>query len=106
MTRRPERDIQKAIVQYLRLKGILAFRMNSGASIQYYKGRSRLIRYGVPGMADIVAFPQWKPVHWIEVKRDKGKLSPDQQHFALIVGAEGHKYIVARSIEDLQREGL
>jgi hypothetical protein len=80
----------------------------------------RYVRFGTPGMADILAFKRRKtgflashsievdytkdvivPV-WIEVKADKGKQSPLQKSFQDQVEDEGHRYIVARSIEDVK----
>jgi hypothetical protein len=39
---------------------------------------------------------------WIECKDSKGKQSDLQKSFQAQVEAEGHKYIVARSIEDVE----
>lgn len=101
---RPEREIQKAIAEYLKARGVLAFRMQTGATVSTYKGRTRLIRYGIPGMADILCFPKGQPPCWIECKSDKGKLSTDQAVFGRLVESEGHRYIVARSVEDVMEE--
>ena len=107
-----EKDIQRAILDLLAAKHILAFRMNSGTAIKSYGGKTRAITFGVPGMADILAFPQLKittdarvivapfPV-WIEVKGDS-KQSDLQKSFQAQVEAEGHRYILARSIEDVE----
>jgi hypothetical protein len=39
---------------------------------------------------------------WIEVKSATGKQSELQKSFQAQVEAEGHRYIVARSIEDVE----
>ena len=108
-----EAQIQRQILDWLAAKGILAFRMQSGATISSYKGKQRLVRYGVPGMGDIVAFPKSKvpgagswpyvpaPV-WIEVKASKGKQSELQASFQKQVEGHGHTYLLARSLEDVQ----
>lgn len=100
-----EREIQRAILDYLAAKHVLAFRMNSGAAVREYKGKTRKIIFGVPGMADILAFPilphEYGSVLWIECKAEKGKQSELQKSFQAQVESEGHKYIVARSIEDV-----
>lgn len=115
-----ERDVQKAILDYLAAKGILAFRMNSGATLSSYKGKTRMVRYGTPGMADVLAFP-FKPERaylrdnlpfeyggtifktivptWIEVKAPKGKQSELQKSFQAQVEAHGHRYILASSLD-------
>ena len=41
-------------MDYLAAKGILAFRMNTGAM----KLEKRFVRSGVPGMADVLACPE------------------------------------------------
>ena len=93
-----EAQIQQAILDYLTIKGVLAFRMNTGA----FKVDNRFIRCGSPGMADILAFvPTGDPL-WIEVKSDTGKQSTIQKWFQEMVESHGHTYIVARSIEDVQ----
>jgi len=58
-------------------KGILAFRMNTGAVHSEYKG------------------------NWIEVKAPKGIQSELQRSFQLQVESHGHRYILARSLEDV-----
>jgi len=61
---------------------------------------SRVLRFGVKGMADILAFPEGRTL-WIEVKAEKGKQSPFQKSFEAQVIEAGHTYIVARSVEDV-----
>ena len=111
-----ESAIQRSILEYLAAKGIMAFRQNTGA----VKTETRFFRFGMPGMADILAFPKVTvrslkapdfrgviPTFevpnpcWIEVKSAIGKQSAAQKRFQFQVEAEGHRYIVARSIEDV-----
>ena len=99
-----EAQIQKAIMDWLQAKGILAFRMNTGAVHSEYKGKSRFMRFGVLGMADLVAFPMrgiYPRVVWIEVKAPKGVQSELQKSFQKQVEDHGHRYILARSLEDV-----
>ena len=102
----PEGFIQDLILDWLAAKHILAFRMNTGA----LKIDKRYVKFGVKGMADILAFPryrwelQWEytvPL-WIEVKSEKGKQSAEQKSFQEQVEADGHHYVVARSVEDVE----
>lgn len=104
---RPERDIQKAIMQYLGAKGCWVMRMNSGKVIGSHKGRSWAIKLHDKGTADLMCFKDYDqaPI-WIETKTDSTDLSFEQQFFKGLAKKWGHRYIVARSIEDLQREGL
>ena len=74
------------------------------------------------GVADIVAIAQlrmggymydltkpmpinfaWGRIVCIEVKSAKGKLSPDQEAFKQNIEANGGIYILARSVEDVQK---
>ena len=107
-----EAQTQRLILDWLAAKGILAFRQNTGAVRSSYKGKERFMRFGVPGMADIQAFPKIaiaRDMHpvltptWIEVKAPKGKQSDLQKSFQELVEAHGHKYIVAYSLEDVEK---
>lgn len=109
-----EKDVQKAILDWLAAKRILAFRMNTG--VADYNGRK--VAFGVPGMADIVAFPplmvnygceacntiytspMYRP-YWFEVKAPKGKQSELQRSFQEQVESHGHRYILAKSLDDV-----
>jgi hypothetical protein len=106
----PESQVLRSILDYLAARHILAFRMNTGA----IKLEKRFVRFGAPGMADILAFPVWHDcgkarmgsVLWIEVKAEKGTQSAFQLSFQTQVEAAGHVYILARSIEDVEAAGL
>ena len=92
-----EKDVQKSIIQYLKLKKVVAYRMNTGA----IKTEGRFLRFGSPGMADVVAFtPQ--TVAWIEVKGPKGIQSDAQKDFQKVHEGLGHVYILARSLDDVR----
>lgn len=98
----------RSILDYLAAKRILAFRMNTGAM----KIDKRFLRFGVPGMADIIAFPQkrfhiqhhdeWTRVLWIECKAGKGMQSELQKSFQEQVEEAGHAYLIAKSIDDVE----
>jgi hypothetical protein len=116
----PEGAILKQILDYLVAKHVLAFRMNTGAMQSEHNGKKRVMRFGTPGMADILAFPKIKKpdltnwgklncasyevpiVLWIEVKAPKGRQGELQKSFQAQVEAEGHKYILAFSSDDLE----
>jgi hypothetical protein len=107
-----ESVVQKQILEWLAAKHILAFRMQTGSAIKSYGGKTRKISFGVPGMADILAFPnkrsefsspeQWTQPTWIEVKAAKGKQSELQKSFQQQVEEAGHTYVICRCIEDLE----
>jgi len=112
-----ESEIQRQILDYLEARGILAYRMNTGAMAAEYNGKQRFMRFGVAGMADILAFrvrergvddrgawclfTEIMPT-WIEVKTTKGKQSKKQKSFQAQVEQHGHRYVLARSVEDVE----
>jgi hypothetical protein len=113
----PEGQVLNAILDYLAARHVFAIRMNTGAMVSEYKGKKRFMRFGMPGMADILAFRNHPRRYdadfdgevdditplWIEVKAPKGKQSELQSSFQERVEAEGHSYVLARCIEDVER---
>lgn len=104
----PEGQVLRSILDYLAVKRVMAFRMNTGA----VKIDKRFMRFGTPGMADILAFYKIDECTmcgsiilplWIECKAGKGKQSEAQKSFQEMVEAEGHTYLLARSIGDVER---
>ena len=70
-----EAHVQAQILQYLRLRGAWAIRVNSGA----VKVEKRLVRFnGTPGCSDIVACFRGRYLA-LEVKRDEKAKPTDQQ---------------------------
>ena len=115
----PEGAILKSCLDYLAAKHILAFRMNTGAMAAEHNGKKRFMRFGTPGMADILAFPKrWIDqfhVHghweyelpcWIECKTETGRQSELQKSFQKQVEENGHRYLIARGVDDLITAGL
>lgn len=103
----PESALLGLCLDYLAAQRILAFRMNTGA----IKTENRFIKFGTPGMADILAFNQIDecmtcgpivlPI-WIECKAGRNGQSALQKSFQEQVEAVGHRYVVVRSLDDLQ----
>ncbi len=85
-----ESDIQAQIRDYLRWKGWFVVKIHQ--SLGSYKG-----------IADLVAVKDGHTV-WIEVKTPKGRLSKHQEQFRDDIWAHGGIYLVARSVEDIERE--
>lgn len=103
-----EAQILRSIQDYLTARDILHFRMNSGAM----QIKDRFIRFGAPGMADLVAFNSFNVnhcginiektvVYWIEAKTHKGVQSLFQKAFEKLVTERGHIYILARDVNDV-----
>lgn len=113
-----EAAILRQILDYLTLRRVFHFRNNSGAMVSEHNGKKRFMRFGMPGSADIIGilspkrFLQFDGSYrtdeggqfWaIEVKAAKGKLSPAQESFRDAVIANGGKYTLARSVEDVEK---
>lgn len=73
-------------------------RINTGAAMV----RGRLVRYGVPGTADIVGLiaPTGRML-MIECKSARGRLRKAQETMQRIVTRFGGLYVVARSVTDV-----
>jgi len=111
-TRRPpvnaEADVVRACLLYLGLKGIPAWRNNTGAMRATYKGRERFIRYGVPGAPDILGVwnapgPHRGKLLAVECKGPDGRLSEAQRAFLANIQSAGGVALVVRSLDDLIR---
>jgi len=111
-----ESDLKLAVSQYLEYltnQGKLyADRLNSGAIYEKRGDRTYGVMLCREGTADFmvirkdpiaiktIAFPQ---VIFLELKGDKGKTSPAQNAFKILVEEQGAEYKVIRSIEDLEK---
>jgi hypothetical protein len=106
----PERTIQAQILDYLRYRGIKAFRINAGMIPTGEKRSRRMIRLAPKGFSDIVgvlgeAFGQHQgKAIFVEVKTTKGKTTPFQDIFLEEMREQGALAFVARSTEDVERE--
>jgi Holliday junction resolvase len=91
-----ESDIQRQILDYLALKGIFAYRNNSGA---FDNGHGGFYRFGAVGSPDIICVIDGQYVG-IEVKAARGRQSEHQKEFQKKLEAAGGKYILAYSLDD------
>lgn len=99
-----EKDIQKAILDYLALRRIPAWRVNSGAMVGEYKGKRRFMRFnGAAGHSDIAGVLSGGRALFIECKRPGGKPTPDQLAFIETMKATGALAFVATSVADVER---
>lgn len=106
MSKTPEGALQRLVMDYLAAEHIFSLRMNTGTA----KIDNRFVSFGLPGMADILAFPRgrmWvtksqQEILWIELKAPKGKQSPLQKSFQEKVESEGHRYVLAYSLDDVR----
>jgi hypothetical protein len=97
-----EADVLRAVDQWLALKRIPHWRVNSGG---LKDSRGRLVRFGAKGMADFYAIgpaPEGKSI-WIECKRPNGGVvSAAQWEFLDCINRHGGIGIVVSSIESLE----
>lgn len=93
-----ERDIQRAIIDYLELKKILFIRNNSGA----FKTDWGFYKFGKKGSPDIVAV-QKGTGRFIGIEcKAKGKYqTKEQKEFQRLLEKDGGLYILARSLDDV-----
>ena len=97
----PETRIQNQILRWLADRPYLGrfCRMNSGA-LRDRKGR--LVRYGLPGLSDIVGILRdGGRVLCVEVKTKTGRQSETQAQFQKMIDSCNGIYILARDVNDL-----
>lgn len=108
-TRELEGDVQRAICDYLAYRGYLFSRTNN--TPVYDTGRKAfraLPKYTRRGWPDICLIAKDGVGRFvgIEVKSKTGVLSADQKALGEEIQKNGGRYIVARSITDVQNAGL
>ncbi|WP_169720680.1 VRR-NUC domain-containing protein [Thermodesulfovibrio yellowstonii] len=96
-----ESCLVRACIELLVLKGYFPIRNNSGMLVIKEKDRTRAVKMGMKGSADIIACsPEGKFVA-IECKTSRGRLSKAQQEFLNKVQSIGGIALVIRNIDDL-----
>ncbi len=96
-----EKDIQYSILQFLRLKRLFCWK-NSTVGI-YKKSTGSYIPSQNVGSPDIFLVNDGT-IWGIEVKTPKGKQSDNQKAWQNNFEAVGGRYLLARSLEDVQKE--
>jgi hypothetical protein len=99
----PEGDLVKVCLQYLQFTGVYCWRQNTGANAVKAKGaqKRRFIRYGMPGISDILGcMPDGRFIA-VECKVGKNALTTDQRVFLETIRDAGGIGIVARSVDDV-----
>lgn len=101
-----EGEVQAAICDYLSLKGYLFSRTNNSPIYDRTRGAFRALpKYARRGWPDICLIKSGV-FYGIEVKAEKGRLSPEQEQLGDEIKRNGGMYIVAKSIRDVQSAGL
>jgi hypothetical protein len=97
-----ESDVIRAVDQWLTLRHISHWRINSGA---LKSQRGQLVRFGAKGMADFYAIGSSGISVWIECKRPIGGiLSVAQKEFLDCINRNGGVGIVVNSIDSLESQ--
>lgn len=95
-----ESQIQKQVLDYLRLRKIFCFKLNNTGV--YKKATGSYIPSGIIGLPDIIAFIR-NEVVFLEIKTEKGKLSDGQKAFQAQCEKNRIEYHVIRCLEDAMR---
>jgi hypothetical protein len=97
-----ESDILRSCLDLLRLRGVFAWRVNSGAVAGEYNGRRRFVRFhGAPGCADIIGILPGGRFLAVECKRPGNKPTPQQTAFLEAVRQQGGLALVVSDVRDL-----
>jgi hypothetical protein len=100
-----ESDLVKACLQLLRLRGVVAWRTNSGAAVYSATAtaRGRFVRFaGARGLSDIIGLlPPHGRLLALEVKRPGRKPTADQAGFLDAVRAAGGLALVVDDVRQL-----
>lgn len=97
-----EKGVVKACLQYLQFKGVYCWRQNTGG-VQYHskKKGTQFVRFGVPGISDILGcMPDGRFIA-VECKAGRNTLTKDQRVFLEQIRQAGGIGIVARSVDDV-----
>jgi len=79
---------------------IRLWRQNTGAARDPHTGQ--VIRFGVPGQADLSGILQGGQRLEIEVKTKTGRQSKEQKRWQRMIEKFGGVYVLARSVEDVR----
>ena len=81
-----ESVVLKQCLEYLKLKGICAWRQNSGSFAGEYNGKKRFVKFsGAEGIGDVIGVLPNGKFFSLEVKRPGGKPKPHQEEFMRMV---------------------
>ena len=96
--------VQKAITDWLTAAGIDWHRMHLGPVMRGTPGRPILGKNPLKGFPDIFGFipaTTRGETFYIEVKKDSGRMSPEQKMWRERLERHGALYIEARSVDDV-----
>lgn len=95
-----EKSIQNAILERIGSRpDVRLWRQNTG--VGDFNGRK--VRFGIPGAADLTGILKDGRRLEIEVKSPTGKQSKEQAAYQRMIERFGGVYVLARSVEDVER---
>lgn len=99
-----ENAVTAELKQYLALKGAYVVRVQSGMVHVAQPGAKRgyYMHLAPKGTADLLGVYKGRAIA-VEAKTDDGKQSPEQRAFQQAWEKAGGKYVIARSVEDLEQ---
>lgn len=97
-----ESDIQKSIIDYLRLRDFIVFKHHS-TGFKVVKGKAIPFKYGDRGISDIIGLSNTGQFIAIEVKRKGRKPSTEQIDFLKKVKEHKGISILAYSLDDVMQ---
>ena len=97
-----ERQIQNAILrEFGTRRDMRLWRQNTGVARMGVGRGARIVRFGVPGQADLTGIlPDGRRLE-IEVKSQNGRQSRDQVNYQMLIERFGGVYVLARSVQDV-----
>jgi hypothetical protein len=98
-----ESGVLSAVMQTLQVYGFVCIRNNSGAA---RTGAGRLVKFGSPGSADIIACAPGGRFVAVECKRPGGRLTGPQREWLEKITRAGGEAIVAESVNSLKEQLL
>ena len=101
-----ETDLVRAILKYLKVCGVCCWRQNTGA-VRFNRGAgkgSSFVRFGEPGISDILGITWSGKFLAIEVKLPGKKPTGNQKEFLRKIDAFGGVAFVATSLEDIKEK--
>jgi RecB family endonuclease NucS len=99
-----EQQIQKAIIDYLKLKKYVVFKHRNVGIFKKETQQYIPLAFGEKGITDIIACDTRGRFWGIEVKRKGGRVSPEQTDFIARIRKNGGIAFIAYSIDDVIRE--
>ena len=98
-----EAKIQVQIIKLLQSEKIYFFAVNNEAHGRNAKQQMQLMSMGLrPGVSDLIVFPNYGNIIFVEVKTPTGKQSDSQKRFQARVEALGFQYHIVRSVDDVR----